>query len=40
MVITKVFEVITSDGDVKPLFIFLQGLRLNMEAYIEEIVLP
>ena len=29
------FEVITSDGDVMPPFIFPQGLRFNMDTYIE-----
>ena len=39
----RVFGVVTSDGDVMPLFIFSHSLTLNMEACIkclEELVLP
>ena len=38
-----VFGMVTSDGDIMPLFIFPHGLRFNREAYIkclEKIVLP
>ena len=31
-----VFEVVTSDGDVLPPFIFPLGLPLNMKAYIKD----
>ena len=37
-----IFEVITSDGNIMLLFIFLRGLTLNIEIYIkylEEVVL-
>ena len=30
----KVFDVITSDGDIMPPFLFLHNIKLNMEAYI------
>ena len=39
----KVFRVVTNDSDIMAPFIFLYGLRLNMEACIkclEEVVLP
>lgn len=32
-VITKVFEVITSDGDVQPSFSFTQGIGLGTAAF-------
>ena len=38
-----VFQMVTCDSDIKAPFIFSQGLRLNIEAYIkclEEAVLP
>ncbi len=37
------FGVVTTDGDIIPPFIFLQGLELNTEAYVkflEEVMLP
>ena len=42
-VYTIVLAVVTSDGDVMPLFIFSHGLRLNTEEYIKylgEVLLP